>query len=509
MALPQSYRNALPLQSLLLEYRLEQVLGAGGFGITYLARDTNLDKAVAIKEYLPGELAMRAPDGNVVAQATQHEAGYRWGLDRFLLEARTLGKFSHPNIVRVLRYFEANATAYVVMEYERGDPLKTVLQLDPQPSEATLKAWLGPLLEGLAAVHAAGFLHRDIKPDNIFIRADGKPVLIDFGAARQALGGETKSLTSILTPGYAPLEQYSGEGKQGPWTDLYAMGGVLFRAVADKNPPDAVTRIRGDSLGAGLAAARAKYSDGFLQAIEWALRLDEKLRPQSAEQWRPAILAERRTAPAAPGTPERRSERTLRVAPAAPAPEPVPLPESTPRRRWPYAVGAVLVAALAFGAWKQHQSKREAARVAAQAEEARRAAAARAAAEKAEAARHEALRAEQVRQAAARTEAERARREAAKAEAARAQTASRAATPPASAPAGASDRFTEQTAADFRSADSNGDGYLSRQETLARFPLLGKHFQRVDTDGDGRISPREFLQARRAQAERLLQKKGG
>ena len=191
---------------------------------------------------------MRAPDGNVVAQATQHEAGYKWGLERFLLEARTLAKFSHPNIVRVLRYFEANATAYVVMDYEHGDPLKTVLQLDPQPPEAKLKAWLAPLLDGLAAVHATGFLHRDIKPDNIFIRADGKPVLIDFGAARQALGGETKSLTSILTPGYAPLEQYSGEGKQGPWTDLYAMGGVLYRAVTDKNPPDAVSRIRGDSL---------------------------------------------------------------------------------------------------------------------------------------------------------------------------------------------------------------------------------------------------------------------
>jgi len=508
MALPQSYRNALPLQTRLQEYLLEQVLGAGGFGITYLARDTNLDKPVAIKEYLPGELAMRAPDGNVVAQATQHEAGYRWGLDRFLLEARTLGKFNHPNIVRVLRYFEANATAYVVMEYERGDPLKTVLQLDPQPSEATLKAWLGPLLEGLAAVHATGFLHRDIKPDNIFIRADGKPVLIDFGAARQALGGETRSLTSILTPGYAPLEQYSGEGKQGPWTDLYAMGGVLFRAVADRNPPDAVTRIRGDSLGSGLAAARGKYSDGFIQAIDWALRLDERQRPQSVEQWRPAILAERRTTQAAPGTPERRSERTLLVAPVAPEPEPVPLPEAPPRRRWPYAVGAVLAAAIAVGAWTQHQSKREAARVAAQAEEARQAAA-RAAAEKAEAARQADQRAEQARQSAARAEAERARRAAAKAEAERAQAASPAATPPSSAPAGVPDRFTQQAVADFRSADSSGDGYLSRQETLARFPQLGKQFQRVDTDGDGRISPREFLQARRAQTERLLQKKGG
>ena len=232
------------MQSMLLEYRIEQVL--------------------------------RAADGNVVAQATTHEAGYKWGLDRFLLEARTLAKFSHPHIVRVLRYFEANATAYMVMDYEKGDPLKTLLQLDPQPPEEKLKALVAPLLDGLSAVHATGFLHRDIKPDNIFIRANGTPVLIDFGAARQAMGGETKSLTAILTPGYAPLEQYSGEGKQGPWTDLYAMGGVLYRAVADKNPPDAVSRIRGDTLSAGLAAARGKYSESFLRAIEWALNLARK-----------------------------------------------------------------------------------------------------------------------------------------------------------------------------------------------------------------------------------------
>jgi serine/threonine protein kinase len=341
------FRNALPMQSMLQEYRIEQVLGAGGFGITYRARDTNLDKDVAIKEYLPGELALRAPDGNVVAQSTTHEAGYRWGLERFLLEARTLGKFSHANIVRVLRYFEANATAYVVMDYEQGDPLKTVLQLDPQPPEATLKGWLAPLLDGLAAVHATGFLHRDIKPENIFIRADGRPVLIDFGAARQALGGETRSLTSILTPGYAPLEQYSGEGRQGPWTDLYAMAGVLYRAVTDKNPPDAVTRMRGDALGAGLAAARGKYSEGFLRAIEWALALDEKQRPQSVEQWKVAVLAERRVNPPAPQAPERRVQR-----PAAP-PEPAAKPRA---RRWPLLVIAALFLAAGFGLWKKQRA---------------------------------------------------------------------------------------------------------------------------------------------------------
>ena len=338
------FRNALPMQAMLLEYRIEQVLGAGGFGITYRARDTNLDKDVAIKEYLPGELAMRTPDGKVVAQATSHEAGYKWGLERFLQEARTLAKFSHPHIVRVLRYFEANATAYMVMDYEQGDPLKTVLQLDPQPPEEKLKALLAPLLDGLAAVHAMGFLHRDIKPDNIFIRADGRPVLIDFGAARQAMGGETKSLTSILTPGYAPLEQYSGEGKQGPWTDLYAMGGVLYRAVADKNPPDAVSRIRGDSLGAGLATARGKYSEPFLRAIESAMHLDEKKRPQSVEQWKPAVLAERRLSAPAPRNVERRVVR--------------PVATEKPRRsRWPLIVAAVLLVVSAGGIWRNQKSK--------------------------------------------------------------------------------------------------------------------------------------------------------
>ena len=341
------FRNALQMRSMLQEYRIEQVLGAGGFGITYLARDTNLDKDVAIKEYLPGELAMRAPDGNVVAQGTSHEAGYKWGLDRFLLEARTLAKFSHPHIVRVLRYFEAHATAYMVMDYEKGDPLKTALQLDPQPPEEKLKAMLAPLLEGLSAVHAMGFLHRDIKPDNIFIRANGTPVLIDFGAARQALGGETRSLTSILTPGYAPLEQYSGEGKQGPWTDLYAMGGVLFRAVTDKNPPDAVSRIRGDSLGAGLAAARGKYSEPFLRAIEWALNVDEKKRPQSVELWKPAVLAERRiTTPPLHSADPRIERRAAR---------PVAIDKPRPRY-WPVFVVLALFALTGYGIWKKEHA---------------------------------------------------------------------------------------------------------------------------------------------------------
>jgi serine/threonine protein kinase len=318
----QVFRNALAAQTRLHEYLIEQVLGAGGFGITYLARDTNLDKPVAIKEYLPSELAARAPDGAVQALNTEREGDYRWGLDRFLQEARTLAKFSHPNIVRVLRYFEANATAYMVMDFEAGEPLKNRLAASPPPAEAELRALLGPLLDGLAAVHAAGFLHRDIKPDNIYLRTDGRPVLIDFGAARHALGGETRALTAVLTPGFAPLEQYSGDGRQGPWTDLYALGGVLFKAATGRNPPDAVARMRADAVPGALALVRERFSAGFLRAIEWALALDEKKRPQSVAQWRGAF-----------DTPQ--LKETLAVA-AAPG-----------KRRWPWYAGAAALLAFA------------------------------------------------------------------------------------------------------------------------------------------------------------------
>ena len=481
MAQTPVYRNALPMQAMLQEYRIEQVLGVGGFGITYRARDTNLDKDVAIKEYLPGELALRTPDGKVVAQATSHEAGYQWGLERFLLEARTLAKFSHRNIVRVLRYFEANATAYMVMDYEKGDPLKTLLQLDPQPSEARLKALIAPLLDGLAAVHATGFLHRDIKPDNIYIRADGSPVLIDFGAARQAMGGETRSLTAILTPGFAPLEQYSGEGKQGPWTDLYAMAGVLYRATVDRNPPDAVTRIRGDSLptgvASGLAGVRGKYSEPFLRAIEWALTLDEKKRPQNVEEWKRILLAVKAVEPT-----------RERVA------QPKPIPEPSRSWRWPIVIGIAVLAVIAFGSWKKHASRVEAEQQAT-------------VAAKTEAERTEALRTKPAPAAPVHRPAPAVAEPPAAAPpaAAAAVAATPAAKPAEEAAPEPLRRFRRETEAEFSSADANGDGYISADEAR-KFPALAKNFQRVDSDGDGRISQREFFQAKRAMLERKFAK---
>jgi len=312
------------------------VLGVGGFGVTYLAWDAHLEKPVAIKEYMPGELAARVEGGTagggtaggaVVPLSAEREADYRWGLERFLQEARTLARFEHPSIVRVLRYFESNGTAYMVMDYERGDPLKIVLQHKPQPPEAELKRLVTPLRDGLGVVHGGGFLHRDIKPDNIVVRANGQPVLIDFGAARNAIGGNTRNLTAVLTPGYAPLEQYSGEGKQGPWTDLYAMGGVLYRAVIGKPPPDAVARLRGDSVAQELAGARGRYSAPFLNAIGAALAMDERKRPQSVADWQRALL-------------QPSAEDTTVIAPP---------PEASKRRRWLWpALAVVLVLLIAI-----------------------------------------------------------------------------------------------------------------------------------------------------------------
>ena len=179
VALPNGYR--------LMEYRLDAVLGQGGFGIVYAATDTNLDAKVVIKEYLPEEFAYRAADDTVSARADKDQDFYLTGLDRFLVEARTLATFRHPNIVRVVRFFEANRTAYMVLEYERGQSLKAWRRRHEELTEEAIVALVAPLLDGLAAVHRAGYLHRDIKPDNIYVRdEDGSLVLLDFGAARQA-----------------------------------------------------------------------------------------------------------------------------------------------------------------------------------------------------------------------------------------------------------------------------------------------------------------------------------
>lgn len=285
--------NALPTGYQIQEYRLERVLGVGGFGITYLGYDNNLEKEVAIKEYLPSEFAVRAGELTVHPKSSADGDDYQWGLERFLQEAQTLARFKHHSIVQVYRFFEANNTAYMVMDYENGESFSAVMKRKKGNfSEGELRELLFPVLSGLEEVHKAGVLHRDIKPGNIYIRKDGSPVLLDFGAARDAVGRKSKSLTSIVTPGYAPMEQYYADGNQGPWTDLYAMGAILYQAVAGAIPPEAPARARKDPYVSALERGEGRFSEAFLTAIDRSLSVDEEDRPQDIEDWRKMFAGE-------------------------------------------------------------------------------------------------------------------------------------------------------------------------------------------------------------------------
>jgi serine/threonine protein kinase/HAMP domain-containing protein len=291
--LPRAPQLALAAGFRLLEYRIERVLGQGGFGITYLATDVHLNAQVAIKEYLPEEIAFRAGDRSVSPNASRHRDRYREGLESFLVEARTLAAFRHPAIVRVARFFEAHRTAYMVLEYEQGSPFKAWWPAQAAKlGEQGLVELLLPLLDGLAAVHAAGFLHRDIKPDNIQVcAADGRLVLLDFGSAGQTVAVAEQGAV-VLTPGYAPIEQY-GLGVQGAWTDLYAFAATLYWAVTGSKPPDAELRAANPRAFTPAAeAAAGKFGAAFLQAIDWALHTDPRQRPQTVADFRRALCAE-------------------------------------------------------------------------------------------------------------------------------------------------------------------------------------------------------------------------
>jgi hypothetical protein len=289
----EEHANALPKGFRLYEYQIQSVLGSGGFGITYLAWDTNLEKDVAIKEYLPVEFAVRQGETSVRPRSKGDEDDYYWGLERFLKEAQTLAVFRHPSIVPVFRFFEAHGTAYMVMEYEKGDSFASVMgEKRGKFTEDELRALLLPLFDGLAEVHGAGYLHRDIKPGNIFIRRNGTPVLLDFGAARHAVGRKSQNLTSIVTPGYAPLEQYFADGNQGPWTDIYALASILYQAVTGVLPPEAPARVRNDPLTPAAQAVKRGFSKQFLQAIDAGLAVAEEDRPQSIAEWRAMFTGE-------------------------------------------------------------------------------------------------------------------------------------------------------------------------------------------------------------------------
>jgi serine/threonine protein kinase len=291
---PHSNLLALPDGTELVgDYRIKRVLGAGGFGITYLADEMALARLVTIKEYFPAEFAARSTTSEASPRSRDCAEDYKWGLERFIEEAQTLARFVHPNIVRVYRYFRANNTGYMVLHFEEGGSFKAWLRgLKRAPRQPELDRILKPLLEALETVHAGDFLHRDIAPDNIIIRKDGSPVLIDFGSARGEIATHSKTVSALVKPGYSPYEQYATDGRrQGPWTDIYALGATLYHAVSGKRPPDAPSRVVNDEYVPALAAALSSYRSGFLAAIDKALRLEVGERPQSIAQWRDELLA--------------------------------------------------------------------------------------------------------------------------------------------------------------------------------------------------------------------------
>jgi len=274
------------------QYLIGKVLGKpGGFGITYLAFDTKLETKVAIKEYLPRDLAGRDGDrATISAHSADDAEHFRYGLTQFLQEARTLARFDHANIVRVRNFFEENGTGYLVMDYYDGITLADYLAQQPQGKlpEQTAIDILMPILDGLREVHAKNFLHRDIKPQNIYLTTGNRAILLDFGAARQAMSERSRSLSVVLSEGYAPYEQYHRRGEQGPWTDIYASAAVLYHAVAGEPPPPATERVSKDELNIEALGV----STSLAKALRLGLAVDHKNRPRTMVEFQGLFLTD-------------------------------------------------------------------------------------------------------------------------------------------------------------------------------------------------------------------------
>ncbi|MEO6277471.1 serine/threonine-protein kinase [Roseateles sp.] len=280
--------NSLPIGTRLAEFELTRMLGEGGFGIVYLSMDHSLHRKVALKEYMPSQLASRGTGTNVSVKAERYRDTFEAGLKSFINEARLLAQFDHPALVKVYRFWEANGTAYMVMPFYEGLTLKDTLKALPAPpDEAWLRGLLLPLAEALKVIHTEHCYHRDIAPDNIILLGSHtRPLLLDFGAARRVISDMTQALTVILKPGYAPLEQYAEvpHMKQGPWTDIYALAAVVYFAITRRTPPPSVGRMMGDTYVPLRQLAAGQYSESFLHAIDRALSVKPEDRPQSVAQ---------------------------------------------------------------------------------------------------------------------------------------------------------------------------------------------------------------------------------
>jgi formylglycine-generating enzyme required for sulfatase activity len=311
------HKYALPPGSRLREYTIVRLLGHGGFGLTYLADHAKLNRKVAIKELLPVDFAIREADGTtVVARSEQDRSNFEWARERFVEEGQTLAGLHHPSILPVHDILEEHGTAYLVTPFIDGGSMEEWLREVRRPAEGDLRSVTHHILDALALVHANGYLHRDVKPQNILMdRQNGLPVLIDFGNARVATGAKTSNLTSVITKGYAPFEQYQTKGRQGAFTDLYALGAVLYRSIKGVAPDDAADRWDEDKLEPLCQQPPRGYSLDFLATVDKALRLRREDRWQTCGEWK-AALGLSHQSPASPPPP-----------PAPPAPEPPARPK--------------------------------------------------------------------------------------------------------------------------------------------------------------------------------------
>lgn len=287
--------NALRHGDRVFEFEITQVIGVGGFGIVYLAYDHSLQRNIALKEYMPSSLAERTTQAQVAVKSERHTETFEAGLRSFINEARLLAQFDHPSLLKVYRFWEANGTAYMVMPFYEGLTLKQTLKALPKPpDEAWLKALLAPLLDALETLHYEQCYHRDIAPDNILMLGDGRPLLLDFGAARRAITGLNQAFTVILKPGYAPIEQYADVAalQQGAWTDVYALASVVHFAMVGRPPPPSATRMISDTQVPLATAVAGKYSAPFLQVLDKCLSVQPKDRPQSVATLRAQLQLE-------------------------------------------------------------------------------------------------------------------------------------------------------------------------------------------------------------------------
>jgi serine/threonine protein kinase len=285
------HKYSLPPGSRLRQYVIVRMLGHGGFGLTYLADDTKLDRKVAIKELLPMDFAIRKTDGmSVVARSQKDKISLEWARQRFLEEGQTLAGLHHPSILPVYEIFQEHGTAYLVTAFIEGENLEDWLRKSPRPSEKEIRSMAISLLDALELVHEHGYLHRDVKPENILMdRQNRVPILIDFGNARIASGAKSANLTAVLTKGYAPIEQYQTKGRQGPYTDLYALGAVLYRIIKGVAPEDAADRWEQDKVESLCQRPPPGYSRELLATVDKALQMQRENRWQNCRDWKAAL----------------------------------------------------------------------------------------------------------------------------------------------------------------------------------------------------------------------------